>query len=428
VTRHQDGARPRLGRDFSRFWTAATVSLIGDGVSAAAVPLLAASLTANAALVGLSASVTSLPWLFFGLVSGALVDRWDRLRVMWIVDCARFALVAGLATAIATGHGSIGLLLAVGFVLGIGQTLFDTASEAVVPLLVPQGEGQRLLEKANSRRSFSETSAQQFLGPPSGGFLFGVAASVPLFADAVSFGLSSLLVRGLARRRERSAPRSPDRTPARSRSMLAETREGLVWLWRQPTLRTLAVTVGVTNLAYSASSAILVLYAQRRLELGATAYWLLLTAVAVGGILGSLLATTVSRVLGPGRSLAAALFLLAASRAGLGFTDDVVAATGCLMAAGLALSVFAVVAMSLRQRLVPDSLRGRVVSAYRLLALGTEPVGAALGGLAAAHAGVRAPFLLGAAMIAVLSVVTAHALPNRALQVAEAVHPAARGA
>jgi MFS family permease len=402
-----------FGGDFDRLWTAASVSYLGDGISMSALPLLAASLTGNAALVGLSGTVTSVPWLFIGLVSGTLVDRWDRLRVMWIVDGVRFLIVMALAVTVATGHAGIGLLLAAGLLLGVGQTLFDTASQATVPLLV--AEHGRKLEGANGRLSVSQTVGEQFAGPPAGGLLFAEAASAPLFANAASFGISALMIRRLARRRRADrAPRTAAAAP--KASMVREIKEGVGWLLRHPTMRVLAVTVGVVNLAYTASSAVFVLYVRRELHLGPLAYGSLLAATAVGAVLGGLLVERATRSLGPGRVLSVALGLAAASRIGLGLTHEVFAAAGCLLLGGMGITVFAVVSISFRQRLVPDRLQGRVLSAYRMIALSTEPMGGALGGLLVDRTGVRAPFLIGGGLIALLTVVTIPLLSNRSLR------------
>ncbi|MBR7833399.1 MFS transporter [Actinospica durhamensis] len=405
-----------FGRDFDRLWTAASVSYLGDGVSMAALPLLAASLTGNAALVGLSGTVTSVPWLFLGLVSGTLVDRWDRLRVMWIVDGVRFLLVVALAVTVATGHADIALLLGAGLMLGIGQTLFDTASQATVPSLV--AERGKKLEGANGRLSVSQTVGEQFAGPPAGGLLFAEAASAPLFANAASFGISALMIRKLALRRRaaRTAMAPKPAVPAPRASMPHEIREGVAWLLRHRTMRVLAVTVGVVNLTYTAGSAVFVLYVRRELHLGPPAYGMLLAATAVGAVLGGLLVERATRSLGPGRILSAALGLATASRIGLALTHEVFAAAGALLLGGMGITVFAVVSISFRQRLVPDRLQGRVLSAYRMIALSTEPLGGALGGILVDRMGVRAPFLIGGGLLALLTLVTIPLLSNRSLR------------
>jgi MFS family permease len=407
-TRLRQRSRPGLGRDFRRLWTAAGISYLGDGISASALPLLAASLTSSAVLVGLTGAVGPVAWLFFGLVGGTLVDRWDRLRTMWLVDAARFALAAALACAVATGVAGIWLLLAAGLGMGMGSTLFDTSSQAVIPALVSErGAG---LEAANGRLSVGQTVGEQFAGPPLGGFLFAITAAVPVFADAFSFALSAVLLRTLARRRP--ARPATERTSAVRPRLRAEIAEGVRWLRGQPAMLALAAAVGITNLAYTASSAVFVLYVGRILHLGPTGYGLLLAAIAAGAVVGGFSVVGVSRALGPARSLAAALAVAAVSRLGLGLTHQAAAAAVCLAAGGWALTVFAVIAVSLRQRLIPDQLRGRVLGAYRLIALGPEPIGALVGGVLVDRFGIRAPFLIGGVIIVVLAVAIYPVLAN----------------
>jgi hypothetical protein len=136
-----------LPADFWRLWSAATISGAGDGVRVVALPLLAAGLTRDPRAVSLVAVAAGLPWLLSALPAGALVDRWDRKRVLWSVDFARAAVMAGLVVGVALGHASIPLLLVVAFLLGSAQTLFDSAAQAALPVVVPRPD----LERANGR-------------------------------------------------------------------------------------------------------------------------------------------------------------------------------------------------------------------------------------------------------------------------------------
>jgi MFS family permease len=163
-----------LGHGYHKLWTAAALSTLGDGVFLTALPLLAATLSRDPLRISLVAFAGWLPWLLFGLISGALVDRWDRRRVMWTVDACRCALIGLLAVAVLAGWASIPLLASVGFLLGIGQTLFDNATQSLIPALVSR-DTQRL-ERANSQLYGAQTVSQSFAGPPAGGVLFSLAA------------------------------------------------------------------------------------------------------------------------------------------------------------------------------------------------------------------------------------------------------------
>src|SRR6266511_3748521 len=361
------------GPGYHKLWTAAAVSTLGDGVFLAALPLLAATLSRDPLQVSLVAFAGWLPWLLFGLVSGALVDRWDRRRVMWTVDAVRLALVGGLGVAVLAGGATIPLLATVGFLLGIGQTLFDNAAQSLIPALVTR-DTQRL-ERANSQLYGAQTVSQNFVGPPAGGFLFALAASVPFLADAASFAVSSALIAAI---RGRFAPERAAEAPRLG--LWVDIAEGLRWLLGHRLLRTLAVMVGLMNLATMAGEAILVLAAT------------LLMAVAwlVFGV-------------GSNAWIGAAMLAIAGG-------------TGV---------VFNVVGVSLRQAIVPDRLIGRVVSAFRTLAYGAVPAGAILGGAVARTLGLRAPFLLGAAVLAAAGLLALPVVNNRTIQAARVAAEAA---
>ena len=199
------------GTGFARLWGAAGVSNFGDGVYGTALPLLAATLTRDPLLVSLVSFAEWLPWLLFGLLSGALLDRWDRRRVMWTVDAARFAVVGGLAVVVLAGEASIVLLGIVGFLLGTGQTLVDTGSHSILPALVSRDPER--LEQANGRLVGTQVVTQELAGPPVGGFLFSLSAWTPFAVDAVSFAAGSALVASI---RGHFGPAAEDLGPGRS--------------------------------------------------------------------------------------------------------------------------------------------------------------------------------------------------------------------
>jgi MFS family permease len=301
---HRGPARARtdLGAGYHRLWGAAAISTAGDGMFLAALPLLAASLSRDPLRVSLVTFAGWLPWLLFGLISGALVDRWDRRRVMWRVDACRVVVVGVLGVAVLAGWATIPLLAAVGFLLGTGQTLFDNAAQSLIPALVTRASHR--LERANSQLHGARTVGQNLVGPPAGGLLFALGTSVPFLVDAVSFAASSTLIASI---QGRFGPRRAAGAP-RAR-LWVEIFEGLRWLFAHRLLRALAVMVGLLNLASMAGLAILVLFAQEELGLGSVGYGLLLTGHGVGGVLGALVATRLSRRLGTAALLVAAVLV-----------------------------------------------------------------------------------------------------------------------
>jgi MFS family permease len=382
----------RLPADFWRLWSAATISGVGDGVRLAALPLLAAGLTRDPQWVSLVAAAAGLPWLLFALPAGALVDRWDRKRVLWGVDFGRTAAMGSLAVVVGLGQASIPLLLVFAFLLGSGQTLFDSAAQAAMPAVVPGP----LLERANGRLYAGMLVAGGFAGPPLGGVLFAAAAAVPFGVDAASFLAAALLALSL-----RADLAVPATAGAPVQRLAGQIREGLWWLWRHPQLRAMCLLLTVWNLVENAIFAILVLWALEVLRLPQAAYGVLVAGLAAGGVAGSLLADRIGRGLGAGRAIAVSLWASVVAYAGMGLASHGAIGFALLALVGAAAMVWNVLTASFRQAVVPGRLQGRINSVYRGATWGVIPIGAALGGATADHLGLRTPFLLGAALLAV---------------------------
>ena len=281
----------RLGGRFWRVWAAQGISSVGDGVRAAALPLLAAGITHRPLAVASVTVAEGLPWVLFALIAGALVDRLDRRKVMGIADLCRFVTVGLLAVAVATDHASIPLLCLAGFALGTAQTMFDNASQAILPAVVDQPQ----LERANSRLATIQILSESFVGPPLGAALFVGLAAVPFFVDSASFLIAALIVLTLA-----GSYRAPRVGPPRH--LHTEIAEGLRWLWHHRLIRTLALMLTVWNMVAAAIAAVFVLFALRTLHLSKVEYGVLLTSAAIGGLIGSFVATRVVARLGPGRA------------------------------------------------------------------------------------------------------------------------------
>jgi MFS family permease len=414
-------SRPRaLGLAYAKLWSAGSVSYLGDGIYYTALPLLAASLSRDPLIVATVQVAGEAPWLLFALPAGALVDRWDRRRVLWIADAYRSLVVTALAVAIVAGWTSIAVLGATGFLLAIGGTLFNPAALSIVPAIVSR-EPDRL-ERANGRLAAAQTIGEHFLGPPVGGVLFSLAHSVPFLAEAVSFAVSSALIASIRGRFASTThhAQGPARSAGKRPSLRGEIVEGLRWLAGHRLLRALAVMVAIASLAFSAWSSIMVLFAQDRLGLGAVGFGLLWTGVAAGSLFGGLLAGRLGRTFGESRLLLLSATSFGATTLGIGFTASPWVAGILLGVLGLALTVWNVVVISLRQAIVPDRLIGRVNSAFQQLSFGMLPLGSALGGTLGRTLGLRAPFLISDVTLLVIAALAVPVLTARAIQAARA--------
>jgi len=380
-----------LGSAYWRVWWANTVSSVGDGAVTTALPLLAVTITRDPRLIALVSAAFYLPWLLLSLPAGAVADRYDRVALMWRAQAVQCVVVALIAVLAAIGAAGIAVLVAAGFCLGAAEVIFSNAAQAELPRLVPAES----LPKANGNLQVSLTLGETFLGPPLGSVLFAVARALPFGLDAGSFAASAAVLSGLPRRSAAAGGRA---STARLRDSVME---GLRWLLRHRLLRIVAVLLGAANFGSQMGQATLVLLATETLHVGTRGYGLLWTAAAVGSILGGLANPAITRRLGELPSLILAMAAFAVVYIAIGLAPNAIVA-GLLMACnGFFATMWNVVTVSLRQRIVPDELLGRVNSVYRMIGWGLIPVGAVAGGFAAHLGGLRAPYLAGGAVCGV---------------------------
>ncbi|WP_165985521.1 MFS transporter [Streptomyces sp. YIM 98790] len=390
-----------LGGAFWKLWTASTVSKIGDGVVLIAIPWLTTELTSSALVVALMGVAIRLPWLLFSLPAGVWADRFDRRRLMLGVNLVRAAVVTATGLLVWADAITLPLLFAAALALGCCEVVFDNTSQVLLPSVVDR----RKLEAANGRLMGAQMVVGEFVGRPVTGVLIGVSLSLPFFFDATSALVSVLVllaVRGSFRAGRTTAGPADTAVPAPPRRrMRAEIAEGMRWLWSHPLLRPLAIALAWSNAMSAAAFSIFILYAQEILGLGAEAFGLLSAAGALGGFLGSFFAARVSRRFGPAHCLLLATVVFAADHFTIGVTSHVWLVAAASVLAGMAVVLWNVITVSLRQTLVPDELLGRVNSCYRLLGWGCMPIGMAAGGAlvtavehwAGREAALRAPFL-----------------------------------
>jgi MFS family permease len=383
--------RRSLGLAYRRVLWANTVSSVGDGVYVAALPLLAVTVTRDPRLIALVSAAAFAPWLVLSLPAGVFVDRYDRGMLMRRSQVVQGLTVTVSAVLVLVHEVDIALLVLLAFLLGSAEVVFSNAAQSVLPDLVPQEQ----LPKANGNLQVSLTIGETFAGPPLGSVLFAASRALPFGLDACTFFGSAALLTGLPR------PASP---AAEHPPMRAQVAEGLRYLSRHRLLRVVAVLAGVAGAGSQLGQSTLVLLAVQILHTGTLGYGLLWTASAAGAILGGMTAPALTGKLGTRPSLILALVATGAAFAGIGFAPDAVVAGALFAVNGYSVTMWNVVAVSLRQRIVPRELLGRVNSVYRMINWGLFPVGAIAGGFVAKEFGLRAPYVLGGIAIAVAAI------------------------
>ncbi|RII08724.1 enterobactin exporter EntS [Streptomyces sp. YIM 130001] len=382
-------------RPFRRYWTGQTVSLIGDQISLIAIPLAAVLiLGADAAEMGFLKTAELLPALLLNLPAGAWADRRPRRRyVMIATDLARAALLISLPVAYAFDSLTLVQLYAVAFSIGALTVLFDVCNVTLLVSLLPVDRYVQGNALVNGSRSMSGLA-----GPGAGGLLVQLlGAPLALLADAFTYLIS-------ADRLRRIDPVEPPPAPRAKGDFTA----GITWVVRDPSMRALfgaSATVQYFNFIFHT---LFLLYATQELGLSAGLFGALLSAAAVGGLIGALCSGTVVRRIGIGPSIALgfAVFTLPLLLVPLA-SGPLPVVVGVLFVAefvsNFGVMVVDVSAGSLQLALVPDRLRSRVLGALRTLTHGFRPLGAITAGYLGSTIGLRPTLWIGTAG-AVLSV------------------------
>ena len=361
-------------RDYLLLWSGQAISDIGGSVSSLAFPLLVLAVTHSPTQAGIVAGLRAIPVLLFMLTAGALIDRWDRRLVMIACDIGRALSLASIPIAAMLGHLTVFQLYITAFVEGSLLIFFDLAHSASLGQVVPKD----LLSSAIQRDELVEGSTTLF-GPPLSGALFSLSQLLPFVADALSYAVSIvtlLLIRTPFQKKSSST----------RRHLFVEISEGMRWMWNQPVLRSMSLVSLIAALFMPGSSLTVIVLAQQQ-HASAFTIGLIFALGGVGSILGTLITPFTQRLLTVGQSVigvrwcfallwpfyALAPFppILAALEFAVGFVDP----------------IEDVPYFSYRLAIIPDELRGRVISACRVLPNVVRPLGLVLTGFLLQHLG-----------------------------------------
>lgn len=388
-----------LGRAFANIFTANLASSLGDGIVRTAMPLLAARLTNDPFLISLVAALALLPWLFFAIPAGILIDRIDRRRALALAQAVRTALAALMFVLVLTGTLTIWWLYLVVFVYGVFETVYDGAIRAVVPSIV----GKVNLPRANSRIEAGELVVQNFLSGPVTSALFAVSVLIPVGINGLVFALAGVLALLLplaASGKQFTAATESEPRVAWYRQFV----DGFRFIMANKQLRTLWFFSTFCGIVSSAALATFVLFVLDTLSVPEPLFGVFLLSGAAGGLAGAVLTSRLKARLGTGLAMAIAttvsgLFILTT-----GLLPVVWAAAISFALSSGAITVWNILVMSLRQSIIPGRLLGRVHGTWRTLLWGTMPLGSLIGGIVA-RVDLVLPFIVFGALEVVASLV-----------------------
>lgn len=424
-------ARAPLGADFRKLWTAAAFSNLADGLGRTAVPLAAITLTTDPLAISVIGALAFVPWLIFGLPAGMIVDRFDRRIVMAVANTLRGAVALWLAILGVTGQLSLPALFIGTLVFGLGETLFDNATNAVIPGVVRRDQ----LDRANGWMQAAQVTIDSFIATPIAGVLFAVALALPLWAGAVGYlvpiALALLLPLSAARAlREPAEPLSPAPdaepdpsvpagaavpapvvvpAPAPAPATGVPAREAVAYLWRHRYLRTMVLFTSFVGSALSFGQATAILFFLETMRVPVAAVGFVTAGIGLGALLGAVVAARLVARFGRGPVMFTATLLAGVTMLLVGFAPNVWTAVAAYAVSAASVSVWNVPWGSLRQQIIPAHLFGRALGIIRTLTWGLFPVATLVGGWVG-RADLRLTFIIGGAAVALASLLAVRLL------------------
>ena len=390
--------QPSLGKDFSRIWSASLITNLVDGVLKLSAPLLAVSLTEDPILIGLLSALGLLPWLFFAIPIGALVDRIDKRRALVLGNFGRSALALFVAFSVSQVFINIWILLGCVFLFGICEVLVDTTAQSVLPQILDKSN----FERGNSRLQISEVIVAQFAGSPLSGFLYAIAIALPFYFSTTGFFIAALLLAFFPFHKDVNPVHEDDEGKERL-GLIGDIKFALNYLYEDKRILSIVVITTSIGFFYSLSNAIAPLFILKELDVAPSYFGVVLAIQGIGALAGSVMAPVASKKLGRGRALALNLFLASIMIVFTGLAPNAYVFVAISVVIGFTISVWNILLMSLYQSLIPAHLYGRIHGARRTIVWGLMPIGSLFGGVIA-RGGLRLPFLIGGAVATLISI------------------------
>jgi ENTS family enterobactin (siderophore) exporter len=395
LARPETAGRPGLwqNREFRIVLLGQAVSAFGDAISMTVLPLLVVALTGSGIAMGIVGVLQLLPDLLLGLPVGALADRWDRRRMIFVADLGRALLTALIPLSVLLGWPTMTVILLVTFPINTLRVVFLAAWTAAMPSIVHR-------DQVGRASGYAEAifSASFVVGPAVAGLLVAVIGPGPTLAiDAASFLVSAASMMLIRR------PLRADRTDAQPH-LLADIREGVAYVVREPVLRVLVPFWTVVSVAMAPIVPVAIFFLTVDRVEGPGVVGVILSAYGAGSVAGALLATrlTNGRL---GRLMLVANVVAAACILAFALSTQPVVQAAFALAAGVAGALVFVPYITLRSTIPPDHLLGRVGSSARTISVGLAPIGTLLAGLSLDALGGQSTLFLIASVVVSSSVV-----------------------
>jgi MFS family permease len=390
-----ESTKIKFSTAFQRLWTASAASNLADGLLKTAAPLLATTLTKDPFWISTIAALGMLPWLFFAIPIGGLVDRINRRTMLAVANS--FRLIAVLIIAITTGLELITLPILLGavFIFGVGEVIYDTTLQSMVPEVLTKDQ----LDRGNARLQIVGTTLAEFVGAPVSGLLFAASIALPFYFGAGGILLAVFLVLAIPRAYS-IAPVAPS-TKA-STGFWEDVRFGIRYLYEDKVLLKLVLLTSSIGFFFSASSSTMVLFLTETLQTPVALFGFIFAATAVGALVGSLIVPKLSERFGRTTTMAWSIFLSSVMVVIQGFSPNYLVAAALMGLSSTVITGWNILLMSTYHQIIPGELFGRIHGTRRTLVWGLMPIGALLGGVLASI-DLRLPFIAGGIACSVLA-------------------------
>jgi MFS family permease len=374
---------------FNRLWSAAISSNFADGILRVSVPLIAVKLTTSPVSISAISALTMLPWLLFAIPIGGLADRINRKKFLAFAHAVRTIVAALVSLAITTHVLTIELLFLAVAIFGTCEVIADTTAQTLIPRLLTKEQR----EKGNSRLYLAETLVQDFMGSPTGGFLYGVAIGLPLFISSAGYFIAAVLVLAIPLQALHDV-REKGEEPKDREPFWSEIRFGIKYLYEHKLMLHLVLMTTSLGFWFNFGTATVVLFILKVLHLKPQYFGLVMAIQGTGSIIASLTAARASERFGRARVMGWSMIVQCAIWIATAFLTNIVPFVLMgIIATGLG-TYWNILIMVTYQELIPNHLYGRIHGTRRTLVWGMMPFGSLLGGYVSTF-GLRIPIFIG---------------------------------
>ncbi len=388
-----------MSKSFQKLWLSSGASNLTDGLLKTAAPLLATTLTKDPFWIASIAALSMLPWLLFAIPIGGFVDRFNRRNMIAIANTIRFSSIALLSVSIGFDFVSLWLLLLATFLFGIGEVIYDTTLQSMLPQVLRKDQ----LERGNARLTFTSVTLGEFIGAPLGGLLFAAAIALPFYLGTAGILVAVLLVVSLPR--EYALEPFPE-PKADKTGFWEDIRFGIRYLYQDKTLLKLVLLTSAIGFFFAASSSTIVLFFTETLQTPVALFGVLFALPAAGALIGSAVATRLSESFGRTKVMAMVMLISSVILVIQGFSVNYWMLTGLLTVGSVLITIWNVLLMATYHEIIPTELFGRIHGTRRTLVWGLMPIGSLIGGLLAGI-DLRLPLIVGGIACSILALVGA---------------------